>query len=92
MGVSAPLVQSVNYAQEPGTSELLYTLRCGKPFWIEPEVQGELRIQPDQTRRRDRSRLEPGEKTIRQPRVAVVKFTEFYCLGLYVHCVSSMRH
>ncbi len=25
MGVSAPLVQSVNYAQEPGTSELLYT-------------------------------------------------------------------
>jgi cystathionine beta-lyase/cystathionine gamma-synthase len=24
-GVSAPLVQSVNYAQEPGTSELLYT-------------------------------------------------------------------
>ncbi len=25
IGVSAPLVQSVNYAQEPGTSELLYT-------------------------------------------------------------------
>jgi len=25
MSVSAPLVQSVNYAQEPGTSELLYT-------------------------------------------------------------------
>ena len=25
MGVSSPLVQSVNYAQEPGTSELLYT-------------------------------------------------------------------
>jgi cystathionine beta-lyase/cystathionine gamma-synthase len=25
MGVSAPLVQSVNYAQEPGTSDLLYT-------------------------------------------------------------------
>ena len=25
MGVSAPLVQSVNYAQEPGSSELLYT-------------------------------------------------------------------
>ncbi|HEY8852292.1 MAG TPA: aminotransferase class I/II-fold pyridoxal phosphate-dependent enzyme [Gemmatimonadaceae bacterium] len=25
MGVSAPLVQSVNYAQEPGTSEVLYT-------------------------------------------------------------------
>lgn len=24
-GVSAPLIQSVNYAQEPGTSELLYT-------------------------------------------------------------------
>src|SRR5262249_11587485 len=71
------------------TREHLHTLRCGKPFWIEPEVQGELGVQPDQTRRRDRSRVEPGEKTIRQPRVAVIKLTEFYCLGLYVHRVSK---
>src|SRR5271170_921126 len=56
------------------TREHLHTLRCGKPFWIEPELQGELRIQPDQTWCGDRSRLEPGEKTIRQPRVAVIEF------------------
>jgi len=60
-------------------------------YWIEPEVQGELRIQPDQTRGRDRSRPEPGEKTIRQPRVAVIKFTKFDCLDLYVHFASSVR-
>jgi len=63
-----------------------------KPFWIEPEVQGELRIQLDQTRCGDRSGVKAGEKTIRQPRVAVIKFTEFHCLGLYVHCASSARH
>ena len=71
------------------TREHLHTLRCGEPFWIEAEVQGELRVQPDQTRCGDRSRPEPREKTIRQPRVAVIKFTEFDCLGLHVHHGSS---
>src|SRR6516162_2529123 len=74
------------------TREHLHALRCGKPFWIESEVQGELRIQPEQTRGRDWSRPEPGKKTIPQPRVAVIKFTKFDRLGLYVHHASSVRH
>jgi hypothetical protein len=71
------------------TRKHLHTLRCGEPFWIEAEVQSELRIQPDQTRCSDRSRPEPRKKAIRQPRVAVIKFIEFDCLSLHVHHGSS---
>jgi hypothetical protein len=95
---SPELVASISHGERlatPGhqvTREHLHTLGRDKPFWIEPEVQGELCIQADQTRCGDRRGLKTGEKTIRQPRVAVIKFTEFRCLGLYVHCVSSAGH
>ncbi len=91
---SPELVAGISHGQRLATlghqvtREHLHTIRCCKPFWIEAEVQGELRIQPNQTRCGDRSRPEPREKTIRQPRVAVVKFAEFGC-GLHVHLGSS---
>jgi hypothetical protein len=66
------------------TRKDLRTLWCGKLFWIETEVQSELRVQSNQAGRGDGSRPKPREESLRQTGVAVVKWREFDCFGLGV--------
>src|ERR1700720_2826747 len=68
----------------------LRTLRCRKLFRIKSQVQSELCVELNQTGRSDRSRPQSSKKTVRQTSVGVVKFTEFDCFCLCVHCGSAL--
>jgi hypothetical protein len=57
---------------------------------IKSQVQSELCVELNQTRRSDRSRPQSSKKTVRQTSIGVVKFTEFDCLCLCVHCDSAL--
>jgi hypothetical protein len=56
---------------------------------IKPEMPREILVLLDETGRSDRSRSEPREEPVRQPRVTVVKCKEINRFGLWRHDSSS---
>ena len=56
---------------------------------IEPEVPGELVVQPDEARRGDGRRRQARKEALRQARVAVVEGKEVDCFGLLQHSISG---
>ena len=60
---------------------------CG----IEPEVSGELVVQPNEAGRGDGGGRQARKEPLRQPRVAVVERKDVRCFGWCEHFISGAR-
>jgi hypothetical protein len=59
--------------RQPVARQHLHTVRRGKPVRVDPEMPGEVIVQPDQPRGGHRGRRKPREEPLRQARITIVK-------------------